>query len=848
MGINFQGYESEYKGKWLPPFLSNRLENIRRLVKHLISSKEKIPQVKFFTPHGVAHCQAVEDLIHHLIPGESYLKFSEDERFFLLASAWLHDIGMIRGIMGDEDATFTDEHIRECHHERAEEFIIRNYREVGVEETDKEVFGLLARYHRRRCALTECSEEINIHYKSIRLRLLAAYLRLADALHIDQTRAPDAQYAISLAYDIPNKAKLHWLRSKFVLGIDINTKKKEIIVHLKYPATGHIETREEFNNPVMERTLNSIYDFIVQDLSAELDTVKDVLFAANITYFLRITKKVHKVIFDQQLLRDIKGVFNYYFLLDNPSSSSLYTLMLQSIREILDSHKLNINENREDVEVLLLKEVNSFLDEITERVLGSRKCHTGLRNFVYKIREKVSERDVNRLRDEIRFRIWLLEHKRTGVRFSAYRYFKTKLTEDFWKGCDEPSQIPKSSAGENESPPNSQPSEKTVPISPFNILLYGYSELVIKSLCGFRDAIIARLIGPFCEDIKGANENKHDIYPWTDKLENIEDEPEMLNVFGEINKNKGNNSKENNSKKNNTPAETESYFGKKRSPLLHKFELEQRASKYFRIFVCEGQPKNRTAWGGRTIYHDGTRFTITLANHGFTDIYLIPDAVASSMIAPYKPIEGFPKIHFVMVGANGYDEDKFLHSGGHAMVAAITSFARKHPDWNEAVPPEEKDLPVLILSIITDKFKKSDPPVAESTPKKHDDGESGKSKSKKNNEITVDGWKFRTSFAGEPVRTQVFISQDQEILNSLNNEAPTALFYNPREDQIPISCVDLVITEKAWLEKRIEKINSQKWDGEYISTKNSDSSSDSDREKVENSFQEEKTRNEEEKV
>jgi hypothetical protein len=795
MPVIFREKEREYKKKWLPHHFGGRLETVRRLVKHLHMSKEKIPQVKWFTPHGETHCQAVEDLLHQLIPEKLYVKLTEDERFFLLASAWLHDIGMIRGIMGEELSTVTDEQIREDHHTRSEQFIIRNYREIGVEEPEKEAFGLLALYHRRRCPLSECPEEINIpNHNSVRLRLLAAYLRLADALHIDQTRAPDAQYAISLAYDIPSKSKLHWLRSKFVLGIDINVKKKEISVHLKYPTNEDIEIKEKRKPNAMERTLNSIYDLIVQDLAAELDTVKDVLFAANISYFLRITKKVHKVVFDQQLLRDIKSVFNYYFLLDNPSSSSLYTLMLQSIREIIGSYSLNIRENKQEVEHTALKAVNSFLDEIDERVLGSRKCHTGLRNFVNKIRKTVKKENVDQLKGEIEFRMWLLERKRTGVRFSAYRYFNNKLTHNL---------------------------SKNQPMPRFNILLYGYSELVIKSLCGFRDAVISRLIEPYYKDIVETKDKSLDIYPWAEELPDINEEKGMRKVHKEL--------KDKPDKPNEASDFPETLESKKRLPLFHKSELEKRASDHFRIFVCEGQPKNRTTWGGRTIYHDGTRFAITLASHRFRDIYVIPDAVASSLIAPYDYKDGFPKIHFVMVGANGYDNDKFLHSAGHAMVAAITSFARNYHNWNEKCEPAEAELPALILSIITDKYKSNnteknepDEPVADTWKTLAQKGFTTNNDKKT---IETDGWKFRAAFAGEPVRTHVFISQDQELRNSLKNEASTTLFYNPREDRIPISCVDVVITEKAWLEKKIEKENHNDWDGKYITLQNSDSSS-----------------------
>lgn len=824
MPVIFRAQEEEYREKWLPKDFGSRLETIRRLVKHLHMSKAKIPQVKWFTPHGEDHSKAVEDLMHSLIPKDSYTQLTEDERFFLLGSAWLHDIGMLRGIMGDEYESISDEQIREEHHRRSEQYIIRNYREIGVGEPEKEAFGLLARFHRRRCPLNECPELIHIpEHNAIRLRLLAAYLRLSDALHVDQTRAPDAQYAISLAYDIPNKSKLHWLRSKFVLGIDINVVDKEIAVHLKYPK--NIQVAGEQKRQVMERTLNSIYDLIVQDLTAELDTVKDVLFAANISYFLRITKKIHSVEFDQQLLRDINSVFNYYFLLDNPSSSSLYTLMLQSIKEILESYNLNIDERRDDVQESALKAVGSFLDEINDRVLKSRKCHTGLRNFVDKIRKKVKDNKINALRDEITFRSWLLERKRTGVRFSAFRYFNEKLKNEFWKdfGDTFPElKFPRKkgdNAG-NEPPENdkkeSEVRKETPTAFPFNILLYGYSELVIKSLCGFRDAVIARLIKPYYDDIKEARESNEDIYPWATTREDIKEEKAMNEVFEELGE------KEKKSPGFRDKLLSEEYKGKKRLPLLHKVDLEKRASDFFNIFVCEGQPKNRTTWGGRTIYHDGTRFAITLASHAFTNIYVIPDAAASSLIVPYEPNLdlGYPKIHFVMVGANGYDNNKFLHSAGHTMVAAITSFAKTlENDKDDRFKQKSGGLPALILSIITDKYKKGE--YNTEGDDDEDNKKNGKNKDSKSEKpvIETDGWKFRGKFVDEPIRTHVFISQDQELRQSLRNEAPTALFYNPREDKIPIDWVDVVITEKSWLDKEYE----EKWDGKFFTEHSEDS-------------------------
>jgi len=87
--------------KWLPERLLTRLEKIEQHVRELHENKKAFKQLSYYTPHGSGHYEAVEGIIYKLIPEHKHIELSESERFFLLASAWLHDIGMIRGIMDD---------------------------------------------------------------------------------------------------------------------------------------------------------------------------------------------------------------------------------------------------------------------------------------------------------------------------------------------------------------------------------------------------------------------------------------------------------------------------------------------------------------------------------------------------------------------------------------------------------------------------------------------------------------------------------------------------------------------------------------------------------------------------
>ncbi len=372
---------------WLSPEFAVRLAKIRELVKQLHINVSNIPQCKFFTPHGVSHCKAVEKIVYLLIPPETHLKLTDIERFFLLSSVWLHDIGMLRGIFPDDDQ-ISDQEIRESHHVRSADFIRKHYSRVGILFSEKEAIALLVKCHRRRFPLSEVKNSITIDgHGIIHLRLLGAFLRLADALHIDETRSPEDQYAISLTYDIPVKSKIHWLRSKFVLGVTIDIANKEIRIYFKEPYTTSSMPRLTHKN--IDNTLEKIYDVIIQDLQDELDTVVETLCSDEASYFFKITKHKQKIEFEPRFLKEVMVVLNYFSLMDNPSSSSLLAIVIESIYGILDSLSSSASKTNDHYKEMCRKSVLSFLEEIEVEVLASRRSHTSLRRNIDEIRKKL---------------------------------------------------------------------------------------------------------------------------------------------------------------------------------------------------------------------------------------------------------------------------------------------------------------------------------------------------------------------------------------------------------------------------------------------------------------------------
>ena len=712
--IIFDDKDREHWENWVPKGepLDGRLVAIRKNVEHLYQEAGTRPQLRWFTPHGPAHCREVENLIHRLIPGDRHLRLTHSEKYFLLGSAWLHDLGMIRGIFPGDDAQ-DESTIREEHHDRSERYLVENYSRVGVEQQEAHVFGQMARFHRRRCRIDDCQEYVAVGgHGNIRLRLLAAYLRLADALHVDVTRVPSDQYAISLTYDIPNSSKLHWLRSMFVQGIDIDPDPQcqEITIYFNEPLPGPDHEASQR----AARIVDSVFNLIIDDLTAELDSVKDVLFSAGISYFLRVSKKTSKVAMEGRLQRDIATVMNEHFLLDHPSSSALVMLVLESIRGIL-AHPTD----------RLAAQVASFLADVEQKVLGTRSSHKGLERLVAQIREESTARDPKSLGAWIDEAISNWGARRKAVQDQALRFF-----HDWLPAMGR-------SASESGGSPRDQPSTSAETVG---VLLYGYSEQVIEALCGFREAMALSLV-----------------------------RQRLVRAEASL----------------QSPNEPISRLG-----VTHAEDIQHAASDRFQFFVCEGQPKNRTGWGGRIHFHDGLRYSRALAGLGFSRICIIPDAIACSLLSPFDRRAAPFRIQFVMVGANGFDDHWFAHSAGHAMVASCAAMSRQRGG----------DGPSLVLVVSTDKYDRSLLPDRES---------------KAPELLFGDGWPFRGPFVGEAVRSHMFISQDPKLRETLRPERPSILLYNPMEDLVPIDCVDIVITESRW-HRRPEGASAAEWSGTTI--------------------------------
>jgi translation initiation factor 2B subunit (eIF-2B alpha/beta/delta family) len=463
--------EKRYWDSWLDPAQGLQLDEIRGAVRRLHDDSKKEPPLPFFTPHGPDHNAAVERLLHRLIPMENYSKLRRMERFCLLAAAWLHDIGMYRTVAKDAAGRVpSDDEIRTNHHCYSETFVSNSPARCGLLPEYATAVGLLTKYHRRKEDIGACHEKIVVLGEEVRLRLLAAYLRLADALDISSERVPDEAYAICLAYDIPNEVKLHWIKSKLVNGIHVNPDSHDITVQFRIPYPQDLGT--SVSQEWTRGRVQSIEALVCDDLREELLSVQNILRKdpEGLPFYLDVQADEFEARLDAQLLNDLRELITNYDIMIFPTASKLIDMILITAANIT-GFSLNqkggpvpIKEAKEDPN--RLRRVDEFLATAREQLLKNRPSHLGVKRLFETLNEAKGQ-----LKDES-----------TGTEQYAERintvYREHALSKQHVRG--HAADFLKSSR-----------SNRGVSGDSLNILLYGNSELVTKALCGFRDTLLA---------------------------------------------------------------------------------------------------------------------------------------------------------------------------------------------------------------------------------------------------------------------------------------------------------------------------------------------------------------------
>jgi translation initiation factor 2B subunit (eIF-2B alpha/beta/delta family) len=251
-------------------------DQAERLCQGLFDLKEGRVMIPFFTDHGPLHCHRVEDILNRIVflaefnlDDPRMFSPTPEEAMYLLAAAWVHDIGMIYGIFPGEtlDKQIRWEQYREDHERRSAKFIRTEWKiECDWNDVERMWLAELCMYHRHRHSLESLVSTVpGRSGATIRLRQLAALLRLADACHVDKIRAPIDMKNLFRSFGMPVRATEHWGLASLIHDVLFDHDTRTIRVHCYLPRPREYGTATVDFHPVVKR--------IAQAIERELTTV-----------------------------------------------------------------------------------------------------------------------------------------------------------------------------------------------------------------------------------------------------------------------------------------------------------------------------------------------------------------------------------------------------------------------------------------------------------------------------------------------------------------------------------------------------------------------------------------------
>lgn len=309
--------DSEYK---------RRFEEAEQLAKSIMSENSSYIPLPHFTKHDLSHCEAVERNLNQMIWGGGRLGQRDfdptpEEAMYLLSAAWMHDLGMWYGILDGEDINAPPDYegaevLRDEHEDRAVTFIHEKWRmNCGWNENQKTRLSSICAFHRRRHSISDFDpvSEIGDHRKPIRLVVLAALLRVGDACHEDQSRAPASLRALYISLGMPREARNHWETANLIKGIELDHKSKSINVVGNCPPA--------HNYGLGEFDLAEVVEIVRQNIENELRSVQQVLLPYSNTYFGWVKRIVHRP-FHLRHKKESRYLALWPYLLDKPRGST----------------------------------------------------------------------------------------------------------------------------------------------------------------------------------------------------------------------------------------------------------------------------------------------------------------------------------------------------------------------------------------------------------------------------------------------------------------------------------------------------------------------------------------------
>jgi translation initiation factor 2B subunit (eIF-2B alpha/beta/delta family) len=340
---------------WLSPEVGARAEHIR---SSACESFNLNPTPVDQCEHGREHCSAIENAFHHLIPGESFKELNEKERFYLLTSPWIMNIAWTR----PQRVSDVEYHRIACQHLNDP----RSRQLLRINGNEARIFENIIYFHRFNTRLEDCPPKLADGPEPIRVRLLTAYLRLADAIHVDDTRGPKSLFYF--LQDPGSPELFHWLKSKLHLLIQPEPETDAIQVYVM----GSIPTTETLIQRVKE------------ELELYVDAVRNTLVQGGVTKYLHVNViSSDGAPLTEDVRNEVDRLLKEFALSFPPNAGLLQDLYISSIQRIIQQNapaSAVINE---------IKQVQAIAEDSRQ----FRPCHVAFARLIKEVNDLLTPND-----------------------------------------------------------------------------------------------------------------------------------------------------------------------------------------------------------------------------------------------------------------------------------------------------------------------------------------------------------------------------------------------------------------------------------------------------------------------
>lgn len=370
--------------EWLTASDSERATMMERTVRSVFGLSTT--ETHTYTPHDPDHFARVEDLIWKLIPPKRWRRLTAQERMFLTWAAWTHDIGMHRQLYKPQTS---DSNVRHEHVDRSAQWVMEKHLDLGMSVMEAQVLAQIIRCHSRKYDLSDCPTRRQCHGSYVRSRLIAAYLRLADALDVTHQRVGSHQYdrfpyLVESIGEASEDTVFHWVKSFVVAGIAVLHEKQEIEIEFQFP-------RQETDAPDRYELL---VRYVMDELRSELQTVEETLSTHGLSSFHLVTRAKDVRLDDflnEEWPQQIPRVLNFLRMEYSPNSTEIALAALDAIDEVaLAFTKMNSTDTQ------LKHQFEMALYQLQTKLRASstkRKCHNALHRILAFIGAKAAKED-----------------------------------------------------------------------------------------------------------------------------------------------------------------------------------------------------------------------------------------------------------------------------------------------------------------------------------------------------------------------------------------------------------------------------------------------------------------------